>query len=364
MDAHALDEEWQTELRIVCEKIATGKKKQQNEEVRFFNILAKVLKDPFRLKQETWAAVLSSLTILKMEFEKEESTVAMLERVQSFAEAFLMMANEPLDGTTLDAKQIIEVAGDGSCFYQALHYSLMWIMDSLPYDSEDGDASLHKMKMAILDSIFEGDRGFKSSEVEQKVKDAWEYHGGGTLPTKKDAMNLMGIHTHQKKSNSNVQAADLVMELASIAFNVQILVYSTTIGAKNLQKQSTKRGRGGVVRENPVQEAVQLFLTFASGCKGAMDLHEDTSDLKAYYTGQKVVTLQFHATYNVIGHYNVLSRFPLLQNMSEDGSGKAGEVVLPTRLQAVLFQGSVVTDMHMPILKMCFRCNKLMLDGC
>jgi hypothetical protein len=191
-----------------------------------------------------------------------------------------------------------QVAGLGCCFFQCLHYWLLW---NAPYDdnyySKVQIATVHSMKMYILNTLFDNtDNGRDIIRV--------ELPDGSQIPnTRRKAARCLYVTTETKSRNESV-GADAIC-LAALAYDLQILVHTVTILGKFLHQQHDNlylRVINSLPDNEKRKETPCVNLTFNTG--------EVSHHLEHQYTGQKVMCVVHH---NALrhdkddGHFNLLS---------------------------------------------------------
>lgn len=252
---------------------------------------------------------------------------------------------------------MINVNNDGSCFYQCLAYALLWLMPTV----EQVPKTLLDLKMDIIKRVYGVDITEKTMMgvakdylPEHEFRTHVNYGTQKTVvsdSTLKHAAHALGLVDNPDGATfqyTGVYADVLAIELASIAYGVQILIYEDeTHGPdkmynKDIVLQKSTARLLGVTQTEPFQ-----------------DIH--------MYSGHPVVILLLDH-----GHYYLLSNFPYMDGMTSDGCGiklrpvpETIEVgLMPQVRKVVRSQPQEPTnDLHprdffMPAVQKCVSCNK------
>ena len=343
------------DLRALLEKVVKDmstreyKTKAQNEQsMALISMLMRMLKTKNQKRRsDAWAQIRKTFADFEQDIlqddRKKKVFKQRLAKLQYYADAFWVLANESTHANS-GKHMAIDVRGDGSCFYQALHYSLMWVLPELSYFSSD--PSLHKLKISILQGVFDSQDADMPQRFEKCCKDC----GLDGAVSKEEAMEYLGV-VSEKRSSRKEHAESLVTGMAALAFGVQILIYKQAEGPSPV-------AAGGAAAASFDDEAC---LAMATG-NSTLDFTKN-GELKAYYTGQPVVMLMYDwLSAAQAGHYYILGRFPLIEGVDSNGDGEMNTLV-PTRTKFEIFKGGLGDPVCMPLLNMCMTCNRWMLPA-
>lgn len=245
---------------------------------------------------------------------------------------------------------IINVRDNGSCLYQCIAYSLMWI-----YDVNQVPRTLLDLKKDLLGKIFgvEIEDG-QSLESHRNEKAVHEFNNAVKISAGQEitlgfVAEYLGLVNRdgQIMQHASKWGDDFIMDLASIAYEVQILVYA----CDNLQDIS----RNGSSKQALLRHATDR------------EIGED-----AVFVGKPVIIiLQSYSNYpKPTSHFMIVSRYPLLEGVRENGIGPRGSPI-PESIQ-VKYPEYNEQDMdaklrkvqELPQMQRCLACNKLVqLDG-
>jgi hypothetical protein len=214
----------------------------------------------------------------------------------------------------------VNVAGDGSCFYQCLYYLLIWYHKDARKMLE-GKMTLHGMKMMIYNAAFDRKGNVKRGDAGQIVE--------LTAIDSDGLAKLLGI-SDTAKSERSVYASDVVFNLADVVFDVQIIIFH----------QSSAINRNGPSLER----------------KGRAYRHEYDEHLK--YSGKQVFVILHQGRTTASGHFQIISRFPLLDGMNEDGTGILGRNV-PMSIKLAYYKENSGEEGLMPTLRQQFSLNNI-----
>ena len=271
------------------------------------------------------------------------------------------------------AHYAVDVQGDGSCFYQCLSYGMMWYLP----DAGDSPSSVWKMKLHIIDVLFGIDlfEQAQSYNARKRVlpwcKDTVDRilkkvgardHRSLRAIFKEDefdisvAANKLGLHKTQRGrwttsaesdkeremwvSHTQQYGDELSIELGSLCFNVQIIVY------------------GCESRESKTATLAHVSMDFDG-------LVTDWGTPTARYAGKPVIIL-LRVGEGASAHFNLLSRFPLLNGMNENGIGNEDELV-PHEIEVFPLGEDLGTepghyDGKMPAIQRCMACRRWIVD--
>jgi hypothetical protein len=258
--------------------------------------------------------------------------------------------------SNMHGKQILDVMGDGSCFYQCLFYLLMWILP-VPLVREmtgvdwikkyvektlfDEKSKTLKPKYAYLEQkimteedgfvmpkewLSHDDRG--SSSGQQQPRDSYR---SALVKGQKDGVydKLMRLMGWKGRLFARGEFATRAVFLAcAAAFDVQILVY----------------------RVNTIDEPCDL--------QSSARPMNDTDERKSFkYCGVPVLCMMYLGRSS---HFNIVSNYPLLDGVvqqpnSDKNYGFTGQDV-QSEIVAVQVQNKMVE-----VVDMCMRCKKLIL---
>jgi hypothetical protein len=215
---------------------------------------------------------------------------------------------------------LINVFGDGSCFFQCFYYS---ILSLLRIESLVEIKDMKTMKTAILNRVFAKDGKFISREAA-----LFFYLKTPHIKNKKSAEKYLGFENvglRNEKYNAYYNAEIETIYLAACAYDVQIIVYR-------------------FLEVNVNEEKIQTELI----CNTAQN---------NCFTGQYVVTLFYRGDVNQNGHYKIISRYPFIKGIMDDGQGIKG-VEIPEKLNLMY----MTREFEMIPMKKCILCNKPVLD--
>ena len=219
-------------------------------------------------------------------------------------------------------KMVVDVAGDGSCFFQCLYYSILSVV---PLSSLAGIQDMYTLKMRILDNVFRSDGRFVSEYARRSIQTLFP-----DIIDKASAAKYVGFDFENIKYDKSYYADSETLHLAALAFNVQIVVYKPTDPNTDL----TKAG---------LSEAGFATTTSGTDC----------------FTGIGVVTLLYSGSGRT-GHYRIISRYPLLDCIDEHGKGIPSKKI-PEFLILKHTDGRG-EKMHMIRMQKCLSCNKTILN--
>ena len=213
---------------------------------------------------------------------------------------FWLMGNPDVLFARTNMHLAINVAGDGSCFYQTLHYWLLWLRPEHPYFQNPGTSN---MKRIIYDCWFD-ENGV--------IKDGMQDHLAQS-DAMTDANVVDGNSMNRLLGGHGTLAVSAVCDAASFAFDVQILIY---------------RHDEGIFRDN----VGSVGLQFASMMQGVHVIEDGV--LVTSFVGKPVAPMLLTGLAG--GHYRILSRYPLLEGMQNDGVGTS-DVLVPRRMQVEIY---------------------------
>lgn len=250
----------------------------------------------------------------------------------------------------------IDVAGDGSCFYQCMYYWLLWL---LPLNEIHNLTSVHAMKMHVWDELFpvgrNGTRTLNPAYQAEKDKIVERFQlveeDESQCFNARNMGYLMGLldSTGRKldeRRGRKVWAETLVAQMFSLAFNVQIIIFN-----KEYAKDQLNDGKVQYVQkyDNFGHEEMRAYF---NGC-GKFNSY----DYEGRFTGRPVALLFFDVDHV---HYQIISRFKLMANMNQNGMGTRGQ-----RYTDIItlhpFHYRDYENFRMPTLHKCMRCRKYIL---
>lgn len=242
----------------------------------------------------------------------------------------------------------LNVRGDGSCFYQALYYSMVLYHPEARTMLVERIPSLHGFKMMIYNKMYNEDGDFQYWDFQLEavqgfmgvcgtpMKELLREQGGmfdtyriRATPENKDATIQMDSNIAKmylgildtRRSDRSKYGREYVFEMAALAFDVQIVVYSAD----------------GAYYDKEVKWAEKKYATGGFTVNGC-------------YTGQKVLLMLHSGSYRG-GHFYILGGHPLLEGMNLDGTGTPG-IEIPSYIRFVDFSELNKLDDHvvMPLL--------------
>ena len=210
-------------------------------------------------------------------------------------------------------KLLLDVAGDGSCFFQCLFYSLFSV---LPKSTLEKITDMKSLKEEILNRLFKSDAKFASEKAAEDVRKLFTH-----IKDKNSAAKYLGLDLQKKEYNKFYNAEMETLYLAAYAFNVQIVVYN-------------------LVEEYQGLLCAEFFFSTTN---------ED------HFTGEGVVTLLYNGD-NYNGHYRIISRYPLMGCVDAHGHG-IPFVKIPKELY-------ITNGNNFQLLRVqkCLSCNKTILS--
>lgn len=202
--------------------------------------------------------------------------------------------NGTIQGILRSEKAVIDVIGDGSCFYQALFYQLLWIRDEVCYMEKP---SIYKLKTMIINKIFQRNgTGYIPGVIEAMLQLQYDYALGENFG-KEEAMEVLGLGWSEETSQKYKDADQLVLDLASIAFDVQIILYTIDKDEEDMAS-----------------------LCFASG-NGIDFQFSDDNKIIFKYNGKHTLCFLFTDRGQITGnsHYSILTRYMKLADLETRG---------------------------------------------
>ena len=313
-------EVFEERVREAFDAETKGKKTMQMYLLHLMKFVAHLYRDGLRDYKKEWGyneiqEFLNSMEGLSPKFKEEIS--------------WEMQAIYVIGKKTGDSHEhkAINTRPDGSCFYQALFYNMLW---SCPGEIENIH-TVHGLKRLIMIRLY-GKKALRTNlkakrdELETRKKAGQTRRQMRELNRKINFFDGLKEHLGFTKINGKVGSDNAKFYntvnngFIEQAFDIQVIIYNHVKG------------------DGPGQAKLSRF------CHKKVET----------FTGRPV------AIFLWIGrHFYVLSREPWITQglMGEDGFGVEGKIVPPT-IKFSHFNGSSI----MPYLSMCLMCNKLVLS--
>ena len=232
--------------------------------------------------------------------------------------------------STTEKHAAFNVLGDGSCFYQALFYGMLWTSAG----ELEHVHTIHDLKMLIMERLFR----------KKNVKD-----GGKRL---QESVKSESDRERRKAKRTQSSLLETLLE---------------DFGMRKLKKSKRRGGKADWKSDNYewfktdnahyVGDALDIQILIYredTGKTGKATLYEDYNTLTTKFTGKPLVCTLLSS-----GHFYVLSVQPFMQQgfVSEDGRGVEGKDI-PKSID-FLYENK---EKIMPYLNMCMLCNKWVLS--
>ena len=209
---------------------------------------------------------------------KNNNVSVKLPKIRRLVQSMWMVRNDSVDkDVTMHAA--INVRGDGSCFYQAMYYSLLW---AVPLRQRTTYITLERMKKSVIDILFDDRTGEYQEQDDENVAskelvslNSHKLHRGWAEDI---------LRTGDRGWNANEEA----VQLMAAALNVQILIYQAGTG-----------------------KGAKLSMAFPAA--------------DGEFTGAPVMMFLRTGTSFRTGHFYILGLYPLMAGMTADGRGIQGE---------------------------------------
>ena len=236
-----------------------------------------------------------------------------LPRIRRLVQSLWMVRNDSVR-EPVRMHAAINVRGDGSCFYQAMYYSLLWV---IPPNQRITYTTLQRMKKHVIDVLFDSRTG---EYLEQDPENIASRELVGLNLYTLDKMWAEDIlRTDDRGWNANEEA----VQLMAAALNVQILIYQA--------------GTDSVAR---------LSMAFPAA--------------DGEFTGAPIMMFLRTGTSFKTGHFYILGLYPLMRGITSDGRGIQGEKY-SDRVSFFFYDRDHMTlpllNAEMP--QRCSRCAKL-----
>lgn len=243
----------------------------------------------------------------------------------------------------------INVIGDGSCFYQALFYSLLWICPA----ELDKINSVHDLKMLIVTMLW-GNKALKDPEDKKKKLKLDLDKSIQTRKQNNAAAEQRGVtltDAEKKADNENVANARTMLGIFDTLFEhfaIKKARHAAGYVSSNGEFFNTDDA-------SPVGDAldVQIVIYQPNGRNGKASYLKAYND-SATFTGRPVVLVLLTGK-----HFYVLSRGPFVTKgfMTENGKGVKG-MDIPLSIDFDFMKRETI----LPFLSMCLMCKKLILS--
>jgi hypothetical protein len=252
------------------------------------------------------------------------------ENICFYVEAVYKMGKNT--GQDTENHAAINVRGDGSCFYQTLFYSLLWVRP----DDVRAVNSVHELKMHIIRNMF-GSKPFK--DIEKRLEKALN-------EKKKDG--------RADRTEVNAARRDLLL-FQDLTEGIGLVVKKKR-SAPEREEYSTDNSKFFETSfTDHVADVfdIQILIYASAGIDGQATYLPCEKDHKTL-NGLPVVLLLLKNA-----HFYVLSKEPFMAKglLNENGKGIAGKVI-PQSIEFRHFKQENI----MPYLNMCFLCKRLMLS--
>lgn len=257
----------------------------------------------------------------------------------------------------ITGNQVIDVRGDGSCFYQCLIYALM----GCAHDVDTVPDTVLKLKKTIIKKLYGVDVDTKKQlEESEHIQPLPAYrdqivianeaeHSDANKRPPPNALSIakkMGLSAkgNEVVSDNGVWGNTFVADLAALAFGVQIIQYQISkLEMSQMMNDEDKKN---------VKAGLQYI----------------TMDFAPHGLFEHVPVIVLLNQYQY--HYCIVSRFPLLKmvwpngtkenGIDRDGMGVEGVQIPPFIELKWWNQGAVCAKM--PSIQRCMSCNKIILS--
>lgn len=168
--------------------------------------------------ETNYQVVETVLNSVGIDIQHKHSNLNKFTEMRDVIEGIWLVAHDQVGGASVKTHMAVNVRGDGSCFYQALFYWLLWI-----YDVDSGliHFTLTDLKNSIIQNLFDRQGKLKrSNDPAVEGLGIWSDREF----TKELATGI--LQPYDREFYADEQA----VQMAAAAFNVQILLYKPVIG--------------------------------------------------------------------------------------------------------------------------------------